>query len=287
MQTLKHARGEAPPLAALSRGTLAGAWISSAPVPPSERPLLVVQLSDPHLGAEWGEGDPVAKLAAAIESVRRLRPRPDAVIVTGDLADHASDDEYERVRKLLDTLAAPVHVLPGNHDRRAAMRRHFDLPGSGDEPVQYVARLDRLRLIMLDTTIPGEDAGALDAERLDWLDRELAAAPDVPTVIAMHHPPFLTGVPAWDELALRDADRSTLARLLERHPQTRRIVAGHLHRTITAGLAHVPVLAIPSTYVQLGLDFDASELKLVDEPAGFAVHTLLDGEVVSHVQPVA
>jgi len=250
------------------------------------RPFLLVQLSDFHIGAEWADGDPVARLASAVESVRALRPQPDAVLVSGDLADHAADAEYEVVRELLQPLSAPLYVLPGNHDDRRALHRHFGVPGENGEPVQYAADLGPLRLIAVDTTRPGDDPGALDTDRLGWLDNELAMAPKTPTLLAMHHPPLLTGVPLWDELGLPDADRRALGAVVERHPQVCRIVAGHMHRTMIGELAGRPVLTVPSTYVQARLDFRLQEIELADEPAGFAVHAVLDGELVSHVQPV-
>ncbi|HYY22769.1 MAG TPA: phosphodiesterase [Thermoleophilaceae bacterium] len=249
-------------------------------------PFLLVQLSDPHIGAEWeAEGDPVAGLAAAVESVRSMPP-PDAVLVSGDLTDNAGDVEYEQVRELLAPLRAPLYVLPGNHDDRGALRRHFGVPGASGDPVQYSVDLGPLRLVVLDTTRPGEDTGALDAERLGWLDAELAEAPESPTLLAMHHPPLVTGVPAWDELGLPTADRRALGEVLERHGQVRRVVAGHVHRTMTAELAGRSVLTVPSTYVQARLNFGSEQIELADEPAGFALHALLDGELISHVQPV-
>jgi Icc protein len=248
--------------------------------------FLLAQVSDPHIGAEWVDGDPVAGLAAAVESVRALRPQPDAVLVSGDLAENAADAEYEQVCKLLAPLQAPVYVLPGNHDDRRALHRHFGVPGADGEPVQYAVDLGPLRLVVLDTTRPGEDPGALDADRLAWLDAELAATPQVLTLLAMHHPPVSTGVPVWDELGLPVADRCALAKVVARHRQVRRVVAGHVHRTITAELAGRPVLTVPSTYVQARLDFRAEEIELAKEPAGFAVHAVVEGELISHIQPV-
>jgi Icc protein len=169
---------------------------------------------------------------------------------------------------------------------RHALRRHFGVPGADGEPVQYAVDLGPLRLVVLDTTRPGEDPGALDAERLAWLDAELTAGPGVPTLLAMHHPPLSAGVPAWDELGLPVTDRAALAEVVERHPQVRLLVAGHVHRTITAELAGRAVLTVPSTYVQARLDFQAEEIELAAEPAGFAVHAVLDGRLISHIQPV-
>jgi 3',5'-cyclic AMP phosphodiesterase CpdA len=249
-------------------------------------PFLLLQLSDFHVGATWAGGDPLAGLRAAVESVRRLPDAPDAVLVSGDLADHGSDGEYEIVRQLLAMLGAPVYVLAGNHDDRDALRRHFDLPGTPGTPLQYAADLGPLRLVLLDSIRPGEEPGELDADRLGWLDAELARAPDRVTLVALHHPPVSTGIPAWDEQGLPAADRRALGDVLRRHPQVRRVVAGHAHRTIAAELAGRAVLVVPSTYVQTRLDFDPEEIETTAEPAGFAVHALLDGELASHVQPV-
>lgn len=251
------------------------------------RPFLLVQLSDPHIGAGWAAGDPLAGFAAAVASVATMPVQPDAVLVSGDLADHAADAEYEQVREVLARLDAPAYVLPGNHDDRGSLRRHFGVPGDGAEPVRYAVDLGPLRLIALDTTRPGEDAGELDTQSLDWLDAELCAAPEQTTLIAMHHPPILTGVPAADELVLPAADRGALAAVVERHPQVRRLVAGHLHRTISGELAGRPAVIVPSTYVQARLDFASATTTLADEPAGFAVHAVWRGELISHIQPVA
>jgi 3',5'-cyclic-AMP phosphodiesterase len=250
------------------------------------RPFLLVQLSDPHVGASWVGRDPVAGLRAAVQSVLRLPDRPDAVLMSGDLAEHGADAEYEIVRDLLSQLGAPVHVLPGNHDDRDTLRRHFDLPGAAGAPVQYAVDLGPLRLVVLDSTRPGEDWGELDASRLGWLDAELAGAPDHATLIALHHPPASTGNAAWDEIGLRVPDRLALGEVLERHPHVRRVLAGHVHRPMTSEIAGRAVFAVPSTYAATRLKFNSGEIELAAEPPGFAVHALLDGELASHVQPV-
>ena len=239
--------------------------------------FLLAQLSDPHIGATWaGEGS-VERFAAAVDAVRGLEP--DAVVVTGDLADHASDEEYRQLHELLAPIGAPYHLLPGNHDDRRA----FNHLG---EPVQYSVDLGPLRLVVVDTTIPGQDGGALDGGRLDWLEQELASAPEQPTLIAMHHPPLVLGIPVWDRIGLDPSDRRALAEVLGRHSQVRRLIAGHVHRTITGEFAGRDVMTCPSTYVQARLDFTAEEIELTDEPGGFIAHSFVDGDLISHVQPV-
>jgi Icc protein len=250
------------------------------------RPFILVQLSDLHIGASWDGVDPVARAEAAVEAVRSLDAHPDAVLVSGDLAEHAADAEYEQVRALLARIEAPSYVLPGNHDDRDALHRHFDVPGAGGQPVQYAVDFGPLRLVVVDSTLPREDRGELGRERLTWLDTTLAAAPDTPTVVAMHHPPLSVGIPAWDAIGLAAADRVALGELLSRRSQVKRVVAGHVHRAITGRVGGRSVFTVPSTYVQGLLAFGATELLLSDDPPGFAVHALVDGELVSHVQPV-
>jgi 3',5'-cyclic AMP phosphodiesterase CpdA len=218
--------------------------------------------------------------------VRAVRRRPDALLLTGDIADHATDEEYEQVRELLAPLGAPVYALPGNHDDRRALRRHFDIPGDEDDPVRYSVDLGALRLVVLDSTRPGQADGALQGDQLEWLDDKLAAAPDRLTLIAMHHPPMLIGAPPWDDIGLDESDRQALGEVIERHSHVRRIACGHFHSTITGELAGRGVLVVPSTYVQTRLNFEVRELELTSELPGFAVHAVVAGELVSHVKAV-
>ena len=254
-------------------------------LPPVPAPFLVAQISDPHIGANWDGEDPLPGLREVVEAVAALPDPPDAVLLSGDLTDNGDAAEYTTVLETLDPIGAPIHAIPGNHDDRAALRTAFALPGTGGDPVQWTADLGPLRLVGLDTTIPGRDGGALDTTRLGWLDAELARAPDQPTLLAMHHPPIATGVAPWDAIGLAPEDRAALAGVLQGHAQVRRVVAGHLHQTLTASIAARPVLTVPSTYVQGRLNFTASEIDLVPgEPRGFALHALVGREIVSYVR---
>jgi 3',5'-cyclic AMP phosphodiesterase CpdA len=249
----------------------------------TSRPTVVVQLSDPHIGATWAEGDPVSGLAAAVDSIRRLRPAPDALLLTGDLADTRADSEYAHVLDALEGIDAPRYALPGNHDDRDGLRRHFGIPGDPGTPVQYAVELGAMRILMLDSTRPGVDDGELDAGRLAWLEDALSTDPHTPTLLAMHHPPLVTHLPAMDALALAAEDRVALADVVARHPNVVLIVAGHVHRAISGELAGRRVLSAPSTYIGFELDLVAEQINDVPTPPGYVVHVLRDGALASHV----
>ena len=254
-------------------------------------PFLVAHISDPHIGGDWGSADasmnPVAGLTNVLDAVAAMPDRPDVLLVTGDLVEHGASEEYDRVHELLQAVPVPVHVLVGNHDRREGLRARFGLPGNGGEPVQYSADLGPLRLVTLDTTIPGLAGGELDAERLAWLDAELALASEQPTLLAMHHPPAPTGIAPWDAIGLHPDSRVALEEVVVRHPQVQRMVAGHIHQPLVSTLAGRPVLTIPSTYVQARIDFTSAEIELGGGAAGFAIHALVDGCLASYLQTVS
>lgn len=252
------------------------------------KPVLLAQLSDPHLGADWEGVDPAPRLEQVIEAVRSLPNPVEAVVVTGDLTADGGEVDSLLARRLLDGFDVPVHVLPGNHDLRGSLRRAFELPGEGDDPIDYSADIGELRLVVLDSIVPGHDHGAFRAEQLAWLDEELGKHRERPTILAMHHPPLPTGVPEWDGINLSVSEREALAAIVARHPQLRAIVGGHLHRVASSALGGCPVLAAPSTYLQLRpnytpSDFEGEEVVWTDPP-GFALHVLHDGELSSQVE---
>ena len=249
--------------------------------------MVLIQLGDLHIGADWVAIDPLQTLSATVDALERLDLGVDAVLALGDIAEHGADAEYERARTELERLGAPVHPAMGNGDDREALRRNFGLPPARGAPLHYTTDLGPVRLIVLDTTIPGHDGGHLDDAGVTWLDHQLTAFPSTPTLLAMHHPPLLTGSPAWDELALTASSRLRLSQTLQRHPQVRRILAAHLHRPLLAQFASRPLLVAPSTYVQFPLRLQAAELDPSDESPGYVAHVIPDdGEPTSYVQAV-
>lgn len=252
------------------------------------RPFLLAQLSDLHIGATGEEADPLARLDAVVEAVLALPNPVDAVLVSGDLSDDASEESYRLARSALDRFECPVHVLPGNHDDRARLREAFGLPGTGAQPINYSAETGPLRLILLDSNVPGQDPGRFGPRDLAWLDETLGEEPERPTLLALHHTPLSTGLPGWDAINLDPAEIEALGAVVARHPQLRAIVGGHLHRIATASLAGCPVLSAPSTYLQArpDFDFDDEDVQMVGPP-GFALHVFADGTLSCQVEMLA
>jgi 3',5'-cyclic-AMP phosphodiesterase len=247
----------------------------------------IVQLTDPHIGAEWSD-DAAGALSRAVAAVKRLLDgAPAAVVVSGDIANTPTDAEYGQARALLDRLDAPVYALAGNNDDRDGLRRHFEFPSTDGDRLNYAVGLGPVRLVALDTKCPGRDGGQLGSGQLTWLHHVLSEDAATPTLVAMHHLPLLTGIPAMDAIGIADGERAALGEILSRHPQVQVVAAGHVHRAIVGRLGGATVLAMPSTDIQLALDFQGDQLRFAREPPCFALHLLVGDRLVSHLQPIA
>src|SRR5215469_5163219 len=183
--------------------------------------MIVAQLSDPHIVTVgellYGRVDTAQFLARAVAEINRLDPLPDVVVVTGDLVDHGIPAEYEHLRALLAPLRMPLFVIPGNHDAREPLRQAFGadgyLPAEGF--LQFAIEDFPVRLVALDTLLPGDNRRVLCGERLGWLEATLVAAHKRPTLLLMHHPPFTTGIDFMDRFGLADA--VALGEIVARH----------------------------------------------------------------------
>jgi Icc protein len=252
--------------------------------------MLICQLTDLHIRPHGEAANRVSETNVltdrAVHVVAGFNPLPDVVIITGDLTECGLEAEYANLSAILArTLTMPVYVIPGNHDRRENLRAGLaHLPGVTSDPqfVQYAVEDHPVRLVMLDTLVPGANHGELSGGRLEWLDRTLGAQPSKPTLVAMHHPPFVTGLPHMDKIALFDAGafRSVIAR----HRQVQRIVCGHHHRPIVGQCAHAIVSISPSVGHQVELTFDPSDPGAFNfEPPAFQLHMWHDiNGFVSH-----
>jgi len=255
----------------------------------SRETFILGQISDLHIKRpgklSYRVVDCAAMLARCVEEILRLPQQPDAIVITGDLVDFGRLDEYAHLRELLSPLPMPYYLLPGNHDERGALRQAFADHAylrQWQPYVQYAIDDWPVRLVALDTVIPGEGGGRLDAERLAWLERTLAAERTKPTLVLMHHPPFPTLIGHMDEIGLEGSDQ--LAAVISRHPQVERILCGHLHRPIQYRFAGTLASTSPSPAHQVALDLSPnapSRFKM--EPPGFQLHAWRAGMgVVSH-----
>lgn len=251
--------------------------------------FLLCQISDLHIKApgelSYRVVDCAAMLGRCVNAVLRLPQRPDAMVITGDLVDRGRPEEYAHLRQLLAPLPMPYYLLPGNHDERSALRAAFADHAylrQWKPHVQYAIDEWPVRIVAIDTVIPGEDGGRLDEERLAWLDRTLAAERQKPTVVLMHHPPFPTLIGHMDEIGLEGSD--ALAQVIARHPQVERVLCGHLHRPIQYRFAGTIASTSPSPAHQVALDLSPdgpSHFRM--EPPAFQLHAWRKGMgVVSH-----
>lgn len=255
----------------------------------------LVQLTDLHIREPgrlaYGRIDTAPYLQQAVQSVLALPQQPDAVVITGDLTDFGRAAEYEQLARLLAPLAMPVYLMPGNHDDRDQLRRSFPghaYLGTGDDTagfIQYSVRIGALRLLTLDTCVPGASHGTLCDKRLGWLEAQLDACSGEPVVVAMHHPPFTTLIGHMDEIGLlQGAD--ALEALVARHPNVERVICGHLHRAIDVRFGGTIASTSPAPAHQVCLDLApgaASAWTL--EPPGFRVHAWSprSGRLVTHL----
>jgi len=217
--------------------------------------MRIAHISDTHVRAD---GKPFKKtvdthraLAVCMDHLAGLEPKPDAIIVSGDLAQTATPDDYQMLKGALDGLEPPAYVIPGNMDDRGAVRAVFAevgyLPDDGPF-LRYVVDDYPVRLIGLDSLGDDHD-GRLCADRLGWLGSRLAEAPDRPTLLFLHHPPV---EPGSDEPAYEGAE--DLGRIVAANPQVVRIACGHLHERNERSWANTVVSIAASVAVsRIGL----------------------------------
>ncbi|WP_042264694.1 phosphodiesterase [Paraburkholderia heleia] len=253
--------------------------------------MLLAQISDLHIkppGAlAYRRVDTAASLARTIARLNALTPRPDAVLMTGDLVDQGSVEEYRHLKTLLDTLEIPYWLLIGNHDAREPLREVFaDRPElrEGGAFIQYAVDLGPLRVIALDSMQPGQSAGTLCAERLAWLAQQLDAARGKPAIVALHHPPFDCGIGHMDAIRLDDSAAQAFETLVARHPNVERVLCGHVHRPMFVRFGGTIAAAVPAPAHQVTLDLapDAPSTFTLEPPA-FALHRYdAQGGIVTH-----
>lgn len=250
--------------------------------------MLIAHLSDPHITTGPLGGQPAAGLQLALARVLALDPRPDCVVITGDLANNGRPDEYEALREIIGLFPLPIHLITGNHDNRETLLDAFGggpLLGESITPY-YAMEYPEATIVALDSLIPGDPAGRLGDEQLDWLDTVLRRRPDVPALLGLHHPPMAVGIPFLDGMRLLDGD--ALGDVVGDHQNVVRMMAGHVHRVITAAFAGSVLTVAPSTYRQAGLVMHSDDPPgYLAEPTGFLLHLINGTDCVTHTVPVS
>jgi 3',5'-cyclic-AMP phosphodiesterase len=260
-----------------------------------QKPVCIAQISDLHIkrpGAlAYGRVDTAKALERCVAALNEFTPVPDFVVISGDLADTPTAEEYDHLKRLLAPLKLPFASIPGNHDSREMMRAAFPASNYAQSsgPLDQRIEIAGLDLLLSDSSVPGEPHGQLDPATLEWLDATLASSPQRPALLFLHHPPFRAGILHMDRQNLFNVDG--LALIVRRHPRVRLVAAGHVHRATLTMFAGVPTTICPAP--NHAVDLDLAELREPSfriEPPAFHLHAWFPGEgfgsLVTHQVPI-
>lgn len=250
-----------------------------APKPVRIDIMLIAQISDLHVNADrapvFAGFDTQSALARVVRDIDALEPQPDIVLATGDLVCDGELREYEVLKEVLAPLRAPLYAIPGNHDDRNNLMAVFGpcAPAADDADgfIQYVIEDFPVRIVMLDSLLPGAVGGTLCARRLGWLEKTLAAETEKPTIVALHHPPFMSGIETFDDWNCSNGDK--LAEIVARHANVERVICGHVHRAIEVRFGGTIAGACPSTAFAFAADLRPGAPPVAtEEPSGYQLH---------------
>lgn len=248
--------------------------------------MLIAQISDAHI-AGWGKKTfgiaPMAEnLERCVEHINQLDPKPDLVLVTGDITNEGLLEETERAATLLKKLRAPFYIIPGNHDDRSGLWSVFGgqaCPARHEGFFNYVIEGYDIRLIAMDSTIPAAPGGEICETRAAWLEARLSEDSEQPTIIFMHHPPVKCGVAETDIDGFVGAER--LGEIVEKYPNIERLMCGHIHLPAHMRWRGSIVSTAPSMGMQLVLDLTLNRgSNFILEAPGYQLHHWSDNKVL-------
>lgn len=256
--------------------------------------MLIVQITDIHIGFDQKSRFEMNKkrFRQTVQAVRKLEPRPDLIVITGDIADKGDVASYEWFRQEIRQLSLPILMCMGNHDSRASFRQVFPDAAHEDGFIQYVVDDHPLRIVVVDTLEEGRHGGGFCEKRAAWLEARLAEAPDRPTLLVLHHPPIDTGI-EWMTIGPAEPWVQRFTDVVSRHRQVVGALCGHVHRTIVTSWAGTTLTVCPSTAPQVVLDLKPMNLDRPDKrpmiaeaPPSFGIHRWNGRGLVSHFTPV-
>ena len=237
--------------------------------------MYIAHISDLHVVSDsrrlYDFVDSNSTLARAAAVINGLDTPVDLVLVSGDTTNCGTASAYRMLERLLAGFQAPVFLIPGNHDTPALLRevgggRYHRATG---RTMDYVVDDFPLRLILLDSTSPGDIHGMLEPEQFDWLERELSRDTK-PVLVGIHHPPLPTGHAHMDPLRCRNGDR--LVALLQRFPQVEALACGHTHRAIIQRIGMLNVFTAPGLATGIKSDFIDDRGFFIPGEHGFMLH---------------
>ena len=251
----------------------------------------LLHLSDTHLRAEggrlYGSVDAEDHLRQLLAELEASEGRPEAIVFTGDLADRGEPNAYDRLRAMVepvaDRLGAQVIWVMGNHDDRGAFRQGLLAELPSERPIDRVYDVNGLRVITLDSTVPGSHHGELSDAQLDWLAEELSVRAPHGTILAMHHPPLPSVLDLAAAVELRD--QSGLAEVLF-GTDVRSIIAGHLHYSSTGTFAGIPVSVASATCYTQDLNVPVGGTRGRDGARAFNLVHVYENTVLHSVVPI-
>lgn len=244
--------------------------------------IVLAHLSDTHVD---GGQRSIERTRAVMDYLEDLPYDLGAVVVTGDITDHALPAEYEQARRLLAS-RHPVVVCPGNHDKRTVFRQYLLGQPASAAPINQAYHAADFVVALCDSSVPGKDEGFLADESLAWLEDVLAQAPaEVPVLVGFHHPPVPLHVPFVDGIRQFGAER--LAAIADRHPNLAAFLCGHAHTPAATAFAGRPLLVAPGVVSTLRLPWEhrahPEDHVHLDQPPSLAFHILDDeGRLTTH-----
>ena len=252
----------------------------------------IIKISDPHIVAKgklaYGQVDTCLALTQCVAQINKILPEigpVDMIIVTGDLTDFGTSDEYSLFRELIEELNIPYRAIPGNHDDKSVMQKCFAdadwMPKTG--PINWQIDFEDLKVIGLDTSIIGKAHGNLETDSLNFLRSSLNSAKEKPVIVASHHPPIITGIEKMDIQNLRDSDE--LKEILSTYQGELKLICGHIHRNIVTQFGNVICQIAPGVSHAVTIDLrKGSPNCLTKEPGSFLLHEIRDGILTHQIQ---
>lgn len=251
----------------------------------------ILHISDTHFVGDdelmFGRVDPDANVRRLFEEFARTKARPEAIVITGDLADTGRADAYRRLRAIIEPAAeaigAEVVWVIGNHDRRTAFREELLDSDAGEQSIDLVHDINGLRIISLDTTVPGRHHGQITEEQYAWLAEVLSTPAPHGTIIAMHHPPVPTFLQPFADIELRDQRRFEEA---VRGSDVRGILAGHVHYSTFSEIAGISVSVAAATCYSADIMVEPGTAKGMDGAQSFNLVHIYEDKMLHSVVPI-